>query len=273
MASFKYLKNKGLGKRVEPKSLRETFLTDAEVKKILAAVEQSKDKFNSNWYRDYAAIYLGFMFGLRVTEACMLERRHFDEIASKEAAHIPTLKQAPRIPYNCFKCSKRTRVSAERIGQEFPCPRCGAMNLVVHPRRPISMLVPEKDPPVIEGEVVDFVVEYLEKHMRPDQRWLFESRPGVRISSVLMGRIFNTHAAAAGLSPILSWHSLRHGRAAVLYSTFKNLILVRDCLRQKTTKMAERYAHLDLEELQKTKAVLNRRAFKTVATRKEGPVG
>src|SRR5208282_5662943 len=98
-------------------------------------------------------------------------------------------------------------------------------------------------------------------YMRPDQSWLFESVPNRHISRCLMGRIFNTHAIAAGISPKYSWHSLRHGRASKLFSMFKNLILVRDCLRQKSTKMAELYSHMDPDETREMQKALDKKSF------------
>jgi hypothetical protein len=42
---------------------------------------------------------------------------------------------------------------------------------------------------------------------------------------------------------------------------FKNLILVRDCLRQRGTQMAELYSHMDVEEIEKTQKALDQKAF------------
>lgn len=258
--AWRYLRSKGLGVRGHVHKTRtEKFLESAQVKAMLDSCTASRDEFNANWFRDYAAIYMGYSFGLRIGEARLLERRHFSDLASQEVAHIPTLKQWERVPYVCAKCEKRCRVSSDKINAEYKCPRCGQKNLVKPPRgRPVSQDIPERDPPVIEGQVVDFVLDYLERGMRPDQVYLFEGRPGKHLSEGYLSRIFNTHAARAGLSNKYSWHSFRHGRASKLWSMFKNLILVRDSLRQKTTAMAEVYAHMDTDEINRTRKKLER---------------
>jgi integrase len=268
-----YLRSKGLGVRGHVrKTDREKYLIDSEVKAILDAIEETRNRFNKNWRRDYAAIYLGYMFGLRIGEVILLERRHFDEI-DHDIAKIPTLKQRARVKYHCNKCGKNARVMASRANQKWPCPRCGAKNVVRPPREAISTDVPEKEPPVIEEQVVEFVIDYI-AHMRPDQQYLIESRPGKRASPSYLSRIFNTYLVAAGLTPKYSWHALRHGRASKLFNMFKNMIMVRDCLRQKSTQMAEFYSHLDPEEAQETRKILSKSGFQpTLAPKLRGHNG
>lgn len=249
------------------KTYREKFLTDAEVKALLDAVEATRQKFNKNWRRDYAAIYLGYMLGLRIGEVVLLERRHFDEI-EQDIAKIPTLKQRERVKYSCSKCHKRTRVAANRVGSDWPCPRCNHKNFVRAPKNEVSSEIPEKEPPVIEEQVVEFVTDYITNHMRPDQKYLIETKPGRHISPSYLSRVFNTYLMAAGLSPKISWHALRHGRASKLFRMFKNIIMVRDCLRQKGTQMAEFYSHLDPEEAAETRKILSRSTFTPTMTTK-----
>lgn len=267
---MRYLQDKGLGvKGHVRKTNREKFLTEQEVKSLLDAVEATRDQFNKNWRRDYAAIYLGFMFGLRIGEVVILERRHFDEI-DHDVAKIPTLKQRERVRYTCTKCHKVARVAISRIGQKFPCPRCGHNNIIKQPKIPITNLngIPEKEPPIIEEQVVEFVMDYVGNHMRPDQKYLIETFPGQHISTSYLSRIFNTYLIAAGLSNKISWHALRHGRASKLFRMFKNMIMVRDCLRQKGTQMAELYSHLDPEEALENRRILSKSSFTPTMTKR-----
>lgn len=269
MSAFKYVYVKGLGARGHTrKTMEERFLTFEQVQQVLDAAVESKNQFNQNWYRDYAAIFMGYSFGLRIGEVRLLERRHFSELASKQVAHLPTLKQRERIPVVCAgtlsdgrRCGKRVRVSVTHAGGEWPCPRCGHLNKVEQPKRAISLLVPEKDPPIIETQTIEFVLDYMENYMRPEQRYFFPNNKGLPMSERHMARIFQTHTIAAGFSPKYSFHALRHGRGSRIWNLFKDRVMVRDSLRQKSTAMADVYSHMDPDEIKRAKRALERRSF------------
>jgi integrase len=229
------------------------FLTAEQVRQILNAVESDTD--NTCKARDYCAIFLGYFFGLRVSEAAMLSRDTFRDIA-KRMAYIRTLKQSERIQITCKSCSRRLRLALARAGKTFICPRCNAENQVPATRA-VYAGPPEKQPPIIEPHVVQFVTDYMRNSMRPDQQWFFEGcTKGVHISANQLGKIFAHYSMQSGLSPTYSWHALRHGRGVMLYESFENLVMVRDMLRQKSTKTAEIYAHISPRKAAEASAVL-----------------
>ena len=257
------------------KTKAERVLSQDQWKSVLAAVEANKIKFR-HWKRDYTALYLGMMFGLRIGEVILLERRQFDDLEASETAHLPTLKQSERILVICrgtFEgepCGKKVRLRADRGGGTFLCPRCSTKGIVPTPKVPLHTGVVEKDPPVIEESVIAYVADYLENHMRKDQRWLFEGKPGYHISSSYLSRIFNTYCQLAGIPAKYSFHSLRHGRGVVIWSRFGDLRMVAGCLRQQSMKSAEIYADLDKEKLDQYKQKLNRVAFNPLKGKANG---
>jgi site-specific recombinase XerD len=263
--AFRYLQNKGLGFHGHPdKNRDQRFLTDAQVKDILIAVQKSKEQFNKWWKRDECAIFLGYMLGLRIGEAVILERKHFARVGD-DIVMIPTLKQRKRIRCVCpdAGCNRRLRVSPERIGQLHPCPRCGKQFLVQKPKDYHSEVfqIPTKELPFVESDVADYIGDYIKNHMRPDQRWLFESRPNYHISSSYMTRVFNTYAQMASLSSVYSWHALRHGRGVRLWNAFRDLIAVRDGLRHSGIGVASIYADLDPEARKEMKKKMEKQSF------------
>lgn len=257
---FQYIRNKGLGVHghVE-KSGNEWTLNQIQVSKILNAAEESKTKFNANWLRDYTFIFLGYFLGLRIGEACLLTRHTFEDMMDLDCFHIPTLKNIERIPHQCTECKKKFRVRQNRIGEDFTCSKCQAKSPVIAPDRKLSQEIPEKDLPFVEDQTQQMILEYIES-MRPDQEFLFESKPGRHISRSYAARIFSTFAVAAGLSPKYSFHALRHGRGMFVYSTQKDLLSVAKSLRHKTLAMAQRYADLDPEMKKEAKKKLEKRS-------------
>ena len=235
-----YTRDKGLGQTKPAKLDTQLFLTVMQVEKILHAVTISNARHKR---RDHAMIYLGLMLGLRCGEVVLLERKNLRNLGMGVVG-IPTLKAQPRAPWTCPKCHRRRTVSATRIGEQFTCSSCGGVGKVSKPRgRKISDEPPEKSPPFVETDVIEYLEHYLTK-MRDDQTWLFESRPGRHISTSMVRRIFGHWAMEANIDPIYSFHALRHGRGVMVWEATKDLEAVRSALRQKTATAALIYTRL-----------------------------
>lgn len=263
-----YLQSKNLGHPGHvAKSDDERVLTDAQWRSVLDACEHSANANRKHWKRDYTALYLAYMTGMRIGEVIQMERRHFDDLQRSDTIHIPTLKQSERILVVCDgqwdgqPCRRRMRVRLDRAGQTHPCPRCGWLNIIPASKSKVARAIPEKDPPFVEESVIAYMADYLANHMRADQRWLFEGRKGYHLSSSMMGRIFGTYCKRAGIPPQYSFHSLRHGRGVRLWSMFQDLLLVSKGLRQRSMRSAEVYAGLDPEKRLEYKKKLEKVAF------------
>lgn len=204
-----------------PKSSLETAVTEPQWRQILEAIESTKDEFNKNWKRDYTAIYLGYMFALRLSECSILERDHFKNLEKDDTVDLPTQGKA------------------------------------------------NSDTGLIEEATAAVVLDYVKNEMRPDQRWLFESKVDYHVSESYLARIFNTYALKAGLPNTYSWQSLRHGRGFRLWSLFHNLSMVAIGLRCDIDAVT-RYASLDPELEKEYVKTLNRAAFNPVKQRKVG---
>lgn len=230
---------KGVGSN-PPKSDRERFLDTADVQRILDTVRDAELPTDT---RDHCAIFLGYHFGLRVTEATLLNRDCFRDI-DREIVYVRRLKQIDRIPWQCTnpECGKRTRVSAKRIGTTHACSHCGTEHRIVTNKKVVKE-PPEKILPAVEGYVLDYVRDYL-KGMRSDQTWLFESHPGKRIGDRHLRRIFGHYVVLSGLDPRYSWHALRHGRGVVLWDLTHDQKMVQEMLGQKSMSATTRYIHL-----------------------------
>jgi integrase len=267
-AQTKRLPHRGL----QHKTDQDLFLTQKQVEVLLAAVEKSgKERFNARWKRDHAAIFLGFSLGCRVGEVCLLERRHFLDMERADTARIPTLKQRQTVVFSCPTCHKRCRVRADRGGEQYQCAKCGGHGTV--PTVPLETHgIPEKDLPFIEEQVIAYIKDYLERDMRPDQRWLFEGRKGYHVSKAHLERIFGTYVLAAGLSPLYSWHSLRHGRGVRVHSLFNDLAFTRDALRHKNIASTQVYARLDPERKAEYKKQLERGALSPLKGKPHGKI-
>lgn len=266
---FKYVQTKKLGRGHCHKSKSERALSELQWRAVLDAAEDSQHEFNQHWKRDYTAIYLSFMLGLRIGEVSILERKHCRELlAGGETIHLPTLKQSERLPFRCKNgdCLRKVRVKAEYAGKPYECSKCGTKSIVPHPGKSLVMGVVEKDPGFLEEATIAYILDYIKDHMRPDQRWFFEGRrKGYHVSVSNLSRIFNTFAQRAGLSNKYSWHSLRHGRGVTLYSHTHEVEAVREGLRHKHLKTAEIYIGLDAELKGQYKKTLNKAAFDPLA--------
>jgi integrase len=247
-----YLVKKGFTLAKPKKRKREKFLSSEDVEKLLAAVLVENAPKSR---RDHAAIFLGYYLGLRAGETAILERETFRDIEDG-VVHVRTLKQGAKIPFHCRNCGKKTVVALNRAGKPWRCRKCDTMGevSVLKLKDSGDRTPPEKEPPMVEDHVVNYVRDYMQHAMRPDQRWLIEGRPGEHLSTVQLRNIFNTYLDKAGLPNIYSWHSLRHGRGVLLWEKFGDPVIVRDMLRQKSISSAEIYMHLSparAEELKK----------------------
>jgi integrase len=246
-----YSTEKGLPHAKVEKTNRQKYLTLDQLRKVLQTIEESDQPKKE---RDHCAVYLGYFFGLRVSEVCILERETFRHI-SEHQAYIRTSKSIPRIPVVC-KCGRKWRVSATKIKQTVLCPRCSAINTVKAPRRPVDPNPPEKQPPVIETPVVAYVQKYMDGPAC-GERWFLESKRGKHIGTRQMERIFGHYCMAAGIGPEYSFHALRHGRGLLIYERFKDPVMLRDMLRQATLSAAEWYMHLSPERQREYLEVLD----------------
>lgn len=221
---------------------------------LLACVERlNKPK----WKRDHCGIFLGYYLGLRCSETVILERNSFRFLNDGQVM-LRTKKQVPRIALNCSHCGRRWRISGRLIKEgraSAHCPRCNVAATVPAGIN-INLDPPEHSVPAVETKVLDYVEAYLAQ-MRPDQRWLLESRPGTRLSSVQLRKIFNSYAQLCGLPREYSYHSLRHGRGVLVWERFKDLVMVKGMLRQKSLSSAEVYMHLSPDVKRQYQAALD----------------
>ncbi len=87
--SFCYLQSKGVG-RISGKLGVRQIISESDWSKVLGAALSSADDGNACAKRDHATLYLGYMLGLRISEACLLERRHFKDLEKNDSLTIPT---------------------------------------------------------------------------------------------------------------------------------------------------------------------------------------
>ena len=264
-----YQNSKNLGdRRWDKKAPFEFALPQEAWASMLAACERVRD-VNPLWRRDHAAIFLGGALGLRVGETCLLERNNFRDLQQHDVCYIPTLKQSERIPFACKHtdangnpCGRKCRVQSSRADQDFPCPRCGKLSRVARPKGKVHTGILEKPVEIIEAPTSNYILDYIESHMRPDQRWLFEGRSkGYHMASGSMGRIFNSYLLEAGLNPKLSYHSLRHLRGVRVWSTLKDMKAVQHALRHKSIAASQIYADIDADKRKAYKEQLEDGAF------------
>lgn len=265
---WKYLQSKSIGRIRPRKHVREKVCTPEQFERLMHAVEDSAKQFNKNWERDRALLYIAYNLGLRIGEVVLLEKKHFAKLEHEDVVALPTLKQKERIQHTCLSCGKRCRVSSDRIGDLYECPKCSNLNEVTS-RHPISKFsIPLKDIPFIEGPVVAFIVDYISR-LSPETSFLFPSRKADHISESFASRIFSTYAHLAGLSENISFHSLRHGRGMRLYSiTDGDLIAVRDALRHKDIKTTQIYASMDADTINKYKKALEKGVYDPTKNRR-----
>lgn len=235
------------------KSNREKFISLDQLRRILDEVQKQK---RLEWRRDHAMIYLGFYLALRVGECCMVDRETFRYIDQNEI-RIKTLKNAPRIRVHCPKCDRRWRVSVKRCGTDTECSRCGMTVSVPEQIGTVTDATPEKIPPVIETPVIEYIKNYM-KRMPDDQEFFFLGRYENEPIDVRTARkFFKEYCVAAGLSKNYSFHALRHGRGVHIWERFKDLVMVRDMLRQKSVTSAEWYMRISPDRQEELREVLD----------------
>ncbi len=287
-----YLNCKGIGRdhlKGKKKSQSVKAITSEQWQAILEAVEDSAPN-NRNWRRDWALIFLSGALGMRVGEARFLERSHFSELVSSDVVHVPTLKQSEKISFVCQhtgsdgeRCGRKMRIKMSSAGKMHKCYRCGKSSPVPETKGKIITDFVLVDVDIVEEKTVGFIMDYLENQMRPDQQWLFDKRVSKKKTLNLFGtkpkkpyiscghanRIFNTFAVAAGVDPRVSFHSLRHHRGVFVYSLFKDMVLCKDALRHKNIATTQIYAGLDMEQKQRYREELNKKAFDPLKKRRQ----
>lgn len=268
-----YIHCKNVGRTQENHSKKPTAvksITEDQWQAILQAIED--DSTNKHQSRDYALIFIGASLGLRRGEACVLERKHFRDLDKYDVIYMPTLKQSEKIVVTCKNsaCGKNVRVKLSSAGKTHKCPYCGLKNDIpkIKSEKETEEYV-EMPIDIVEPQTVGFIFDYLDNYMRPDQQFLFEGRRRNHISISHANNIFNTYAAAAGLDPNISFHSLRHNRGVRVYSKFKDLVLCKDLLRHKNIATTQIYAALDQESKDRYRAELAKTAFDPLKKRKK----
>lgn len=251
-----YANSKNLGdRRWEKKRPFEFALPQEAWASMLAACERQRD-INPLWKRDHAAIFLGGALGLRVGETCLLERKNFRDLSEHDIVYLPTLKQSERIPFACLHvdadgkpCGRKCRVRHDRVDTDHNCPRCGKPSKVPRPKGKIHTGILEVPVEIVESQTANYILDFVENHMRPDQRWLFEGRgQDDHMVDRSMGRVFNTYVLEAGLNPKLSYHSLRHLRGVRVWSMLKDMKAVQHALRHKNIAASQIYADIDADK-------------------------
>jgi site-specific recombinase XerD len=212
-----YIRTKGCKERGhQEKALEEVYFTVSQVQAVLRKIEESAPD-NPRWERDHGMVFMGFFFGLRIGEVCLLTRTAFRNV-SKGMAYIHTLKMRGR-----------------HIAKNG---------------------LPEEVPPVVEKHVREYVVAYLKK-IPKDQEYLFVSRRGSKLSEQFVSQMFQTYIARAGMSQAYSWHGLRHGRGVQLWEKFKDLKLVQLMLRHSCIESTQVYVGMSPSTLQVYSAKLD----------------
>lgn len=254
-----YLKKKGCESKghqqIKKRDESLTYLTFDQILQILEAVKLANKK---TMKRDHALIYLSYMLGLRVAEAVRLTREHFVDI-ERGRVWIPTLKNAPRLRVQC-ECGRKFGVSSRRIGEDYPCPRCGKPVHCKKPKRDLGPDIPLIAVDMIEPSTISYIKRYLDS-LPEEQDCLFERKgartPPRRKSNQWSARfdhchigvrhaqtIFATYCDLAGLEKEYSSHGMRHGRALNMWEGTADLKSVQSALRHKSMAVSEHYTHL-----------------------------
>ena len=241
-----YTERKGLPARghQEEKSPDAYYMRRDELRRVLQAIESSQ---NPSWRRDHAIVYLGFYLALRAGEAAILERKNFRHL-STGVIYVPTLKKNFTVEFRC-KCGKKIKVRWTKCGSTVVCRKCGAKVVVpAELAESLDRRPPEIALPFIEPTAKTYIERFLLDGIPSGQRWLFEGNArGHHISVRHVQRIFGHYLIAAGLSPDISYHSLRHGRGSHIWTVSKDRFLLRHMMRHSSLEIGERYVHLTPE--------------------------
>ena len=189
----------------KPKKLdKYKFLDTDTIEKILKLIAEQKHKFR---YRDYTLVFCGYFLGLRIGEVVLLSRRTFQDVKDG-VVYIKTLKQGPKIKCVCHECGRKTRFALGKRNQEYFCVKCKHRG-IIDGELTSSELLPERELPTMEQKVIDVISFYIANHMKPENLYLFESKPGVHLSKEQVRKIFAHYVLLSGIDKLFSWHSLK----------------------------------------------------------------
>jgi site-specific recombinase XerD len=238
----------------KPKKLdKYKFLDTDNIEKLLKLIGEQKHKFR---YRDYTLIFCGYFLGLRIGEAVLLSRRTFQDVKDG-VVYIKTLKQGPKIKAVCRECGRTTRFALGKKGQEYFCVKCKKRG-IIDGELTSTELLPERELPTMEQKVIEVISFYIANFMKPENVYLFESRPGVHLCKEQVRKIFSHYILLSGIDKLFSWHSLRHGRGVFVWERFENLQMVREMLRQKSLSSTEVYIHMSPQSKEKLRNSLEK---------------
>lgn len=162
---------------------------------------------------DYMLLYLLGNLGLRVSEGIRLRVEDIDKL--NRSIRVPTLKQGK------VKGIQRGRIARGALPSTYI------------------------DLPINES-TISKINAYL-KARKIKSGWLFPCPDGKHTPDWKAKKIFKACAAAAGLDPIYSVHSLRHYRGVALYSSLKDIRAVQVLLRHRNIASTTIYTEMDLD--------------------------
>jgi integrase len=244
------------------KADREKFFTRDQVKILL---DQIKAQGNPKWKRDHAAVFITFHLGLRAGETVLLRREHFRDL-EKDLVYVPTLKRAQRIVFSCPSCGRKTVFGSGKGGKRVTCPKCAKKHLFRKQRdrkkgdSSLGRNIPEISPPVIPRALREYLRTYL-GDLPPEQIWLFEGRPGRKMTVGALRQNFNHYLVSSGLPPVYSFHALRHGWGVVIGEIRRDPVHVRDMLRHKSVRTSEIYVHMGPQAKREYQSALDEQAL------------
>jgi integrase len=211
----------------------------------LMKVVRDKPESSAHARRDHGFLVCLINMGLRIGEACRLERRHFEHLDyDPPMADVPALKKDKhkksfRYPKNWSEDQRQghlDKVVAKTglVGQpamemrklfdaEFS--RSPSKEKVVHTEKIKNLYVRQ--------EIARFIRAYIDE-LPVGQRYLFKGRK--TCLSARMGRnIFYHYFNACKFRESFSPHSVRHGWGTLLYEWTKDQVFVRDQMGHATT--------------------------------------
>lgn len=245
-----------------PKRDEEKFLTAEQFEALLKAVEEHGGVMR---FRDHALFFLAYYLGLRVGEVVLLRREHLHLDEGEGTISIPTLKCQPKVACKCSECGRKVFLRLDRAGTQHRC-SCGAASTVPAADKHAKPYT-ERTPAIIERHVLDYLRQ-LESNLPPGQAWLFpsEARDGEHLSRRRAGWLFKYYARLASLPARMSFHALRHGRGAAVWSISQDRELVRKQLRHTSLNAGEFYVHLSPERLKEYQDRLERLTPQRIST-------